>query len=44
VAQAVVEQDAKGKVHIHEPGRAGVGAGVEAAAGVIADAWEVDTK
>jgi uncharacterized membrane protein len=28
VAQAVVEQDAKGKVHIHEPGRGGVGATV----------------
>jgi uncharacterized membrane protein len=27
-AQAVVEQDAKGKVHIHEPGRGGVGAAV----------------
>jgi len=26
VAQAVVEQDAKGKVHIHEPGHGGVGA------------------
>jgi uncharacterized membrane protein len=33
VAQAVVEQDAKGKVHIHEPGRGGVGAGVGAVAG-----------
>jgi len=33
VAQCVVEQDAKGKVHIHEPGRGGVGAGVGAVAG-----------
>jgi len=33
VAQAVVEQDAKGKVHIHEPGRGGVGATVGAVAG-----------
>ena len=33
VAQAVVEQDAKGKVHIHEPGRGGLGATVGAVAG-----------
>ncbi len=33
VAQAVVEQDAKGKVHIHEPGKGGVGAVVGGAAG-----------
>jgi uncharacterized membrane protein len=33
VAQCVVEQDAKGKVHIHEPGRGGLGAGVGAVAG-----------
>jgi hypothetical protein len=37
VAQAVVEQDAKGKVHIHEPGRGGVGAGVGAVA--LAACW-----
>ena len=33
VAQAVVEQDVKGKVHIHEPGRGGVGATVGAVGG-----------
>lgn len=33
VAQCVVEQDAKGKVHVHEPGRGGVGATVGAVAG-----------
>ncbi|MCB0001360.1 MAG: DUF1269 domain-containing protein [Anaerolineales bacterium] len=33
VAQAVVEQDAAGKVHVHEPGRGGVGAVVGIAAG-----------
>jgi uncharacterized membrane protein len=33
VAQAIVEQDPKGKVHIHEPGRGGVGATVGAVAG-----------
>ncbi len=33
VAQAVVEQDAKGKVHIHEPGKGGVGAVVGGSAG-----------
>jgi uncharacterized membrane protein len=33
VAQAVVEQDAKGKVHIHEPGRGGLGAAIGAAGG-----------
>ncbi|MEZ4769496.1 MAG: DUF1269 domain-containing protein [Caldilineales bacterium] len=33
VAQAVVEQDAGGKVHVHEPGRGGVGAVVGIAAG-----------
>ena len=33
VAQAIIEQDAKGKVHIHEPGHGGLGAVVGAAAG-----------
>ncbi len=33
VAQAVVEQDAKGKVHIHEPGHGGVGAVIGAVGG-----------
>ena len=33
VAQAIVEQDEKGKVHIQEPGRGGVGATVGAVAG-----------
>jgi len=33
VAQAVVEQDAEGKVHIHEPGRGGVGAAIGAVGG-----------
>ena len=33
VAQAVVEQDTKGKVHIHEPGRGGVGAAIGAVGG-----------
>ena len=33
VAQAIVEQDAKGKVHIHEPGRGGLGAVVGGVAG-----------
>jgi uncharacterized membrane protein len=33
VAQAIVEQDPKGKVHIHEPGRGGVGTAVGAVAG-----------
>jgi uncharacterized membrane protein len=33
VAQAIVEQDPKGKVHIHEPGHGGVGAAVGAVAG-----------
>lgn len=28
VAEAIVEQDEKGKVHIHEPGRGGVGAAI----------------
>jgi uncharacterized membrane protein len=32
-AEAVVEQDEKGKVHIHEPGRGGVGTAVGLAAG-----------
>ena len=32
-AQAVVDQDEKGKVKIHEPGKGGVGAGVGAAVG-----------
>ena len=35
VAQAVVEQDTKGKVHIHEPGKGGVGAFVGGTAGGI---------
>ena len=34
-AQATVEQDAKGKVHIHEPGRGGLGGGVGAGAGAL---------
>jgi uncharacterized membrane protein len=33
IAQAVVEQDPKGKVHIHEPGMGGVGAVVGAVGG-----------
>nr|NIV37256.1 DUF1269 domain-containing protein [Anaerolineae bacterium] len=33
VAQAVVEQDAKGKVHIHEPGHGGLGATIGAIGG-----------
>ena len=33
VAQAIVEQDPKGKVHFHEPGRGGVGAVVGGIAG-----------
>jgi uncharacterized membrane protein len=33
VAEAVVEVDAKGKTHIHEPGRGGLGGGIGAAAG-----------
>ena len=32
-AQCLIEQDAKGKVHIHEPGKGGVGATVGAVAG-----------
>ena len=32
-AQAVVEQDPKGKVHIHEPGKGGVGGTVGAVTG-----------
>ena len=32
-AQATIDQDAKGKVHIHEPGKGGVGATVGAVAG-----------
>lgn len=32
-AQAIVEQDAKGKVHIHESGKGGVGAAVGAVGG-----------
>ena len=35
VAQAVVEQDAKGKVHVHEPGHGGVGAVVGGAIGGV---------
>jgi uncharacterized membrane protein len=33
VAQAVVEQDAKGKVHVHEPGRGGLGTTIGVVAG-----------
>ena len=33
VAEAIVEQDEKGKVHIHEPGRGGLGAGIGAVGG-----------
>ena len=33
VAQAIVEQDPKGKVHIHEPGHGGVGAAIGGVAG-----------
>ena len=33
VAEAIVEQDEKGKVHIHEPGRGGVGTAVGAVGG-----------
>jgi uncharacterized membrane protein len=33
VAQATIDQDAKGKVKIHEPGRGGVGATIGAVAG-----------
>jgi len=35
VVQAIVEQDENGKVHIHEPGRGGVGTTVGAVAGGI---------
>ena len=33
VAEAIVEQNEKGKVHIHEPGRGGLGAGIGAVGG-----------
>lgn len=33
VAQAIVEQDAKGKVHVHEPGHGGLGATLGAVTG-----------
>jgi len=33
VAQAIVEQDPDGKVHIHEPGRGGLGAAIGAVGG-----------
>lgn len=33
VAEAIVEQDEKGKVHVHEPGRGGLGAGIGAVGG-----------
>ena len=33
VAEAIVEQDEKGKVHVHEPGRGGVGATIGAVGG-----------
>jgi len=35
IVQAIVEQDENGKVHIHEPGRGGVGTTVGAVAGGI---------
>ena len=35
VAQAIVEQDAKGKVHVHEPGHGGVGAVIGGAIGGV---------
>ena len=35
VAQCVVEQDAKGKVHVHEPGKGGKGATIGAAIGGV---------
>jgi uncharacterized membrane protein len=35
VAEAVVEQNAAGKLHIHEPGRGGVGGSIGAVAGGI---------
>ena len=35
VAEATVEQDAKGKVHFHEPGRGGVGASIGAGTGAL---------
>lgn len=35
VAQAIVDQNAKGKVHIHEPGKGGVGAVIGGAIGGI---------
>jgi uncharacterized membrane protein len=34
-AEAVVEQDEKGKVHIHEPGRGGIGGGIGAGGGAL---------
>lgn len=34
-AYAVIEMDEKGKLHVHEPGRGGVGAGVGAGAGAL---------
>ena len=33
VAQAIIEQDAKGKVHVHEPGHGGLGAALGSVAG-----------
>lgn len=35
VADAIVEQDAKGKVHMHETGRGGLGAAVGAGSGAL---------
>ena len=35
VAQAVVEQDEKGKVHVHEPGKGGKGAAIGGAIGGV---------
>jgi uncharacterized membrane protein len=35
IAEAVVEQDQKGKLHIHEPGRGGVGTAVGLATGSL---------
>ena len=34
-AECVVEQDAKGKVHIHEPGRGGLGTAIGAGSGAL---------
>ena len=34
-AEATIEQDEKGKVHFHEPGRGGVGTAVGAGSGAL---------